>query len=150
MTGVTAAKSVNVDRAKEIEHRIFDSMTGKKVDESTFKREDQAVTLGKGKLLKVGKDEVQVDPLLLFQRLIAVGSSLTDDTSTLFKYELCTVPSALFEPSGLMRRADKPTFAKSLLNILDDTNLELSQNVEYVLDGGALLQRLPWKSGMTY
>ena len=75
-------------------------MTGKKVDECTFKREDQAVTSGKGKLLKVGKDEVQVDPLLLFQRLIAVGSSLTDDTLSLFKHELCTVPSALFEPSA--------------------------------------------------
>ena len=112
-------------------------MTGIKVDECTFKREDQAVNLGKGKLLKVGKDEVQVDPLLLFQRLIAVRSSLTDDTSSLFKYELCTVPSALFEPSGMMRRADKPTLAKSLLNTLDDTNLELSHNVEYVLDGGA-------------
>ena len=96
------------------------------------------------------KNEVQIDPLLLFQRLIAVGSSLTDDTSFLFKYELCTVPSALFEPSGLMRRADKPTLTKSLLNMLNDTNLELSDSVEYVLDGGALLQRLPWKRGMTY
>ena len=111
----------------------------------TFKRKDQAVTLGKGKLSIVGKDEVQVDPLLLFQRLIAAGSSLTDDTSSLFKYELCTVLSALFEPSGLMRRADKPTLTKSLLNMLDDTNLELSHNVEYVLDGDALMQRLPWK-----
>ena len=32
----------------------------------------------------------------------------------------------------------------------DDTNLELSQKVEYVFDGGALLQRLLWKCGMTY
>ena len=150
VTGVTEAKAVNVDREKETEHRIFDSMTGKEVDECTFKREDQAVTLGKGKLLKVGKDEVQVDPLLFFQRLIAVGISLTDDTSSLFKYELSTVPSALFEPSGLMRRTDKPTLAKSLLNMLDDKNLDLSHNVEYVLDGGALLQQLPWKRGMTY
>ena len=68
----------------------------------------------------------------------------------LFKYELCTVPSAPFEPSGLMRRADKLKLAKPLLNMLDDTNLELSNNVEYVLDGGALLHRLPWKRGMTY
>ena len=90
VTSVTAAKSVNVVRAKEIGHRILDSMTGKKVDECTFKREDHAVTLGKRKLLKVGKDEVQMDLLLLFQRLIAVGSSLTNDTSSLFKYEVCT------------------------------------------------------------
>ena len=67
VTDVTAAKSVNVDRAKEIGHRLLDPMTGKKVDECIFKREDQAVTLGKGKLLKVGKYEVQVDPLLLFK-----------------------------------------------------------------------------------
>ena len=56
VTGVTSAKSVNGDRAKEIGHRVFDSITGKNVDECTFKREDQAVTKGKGKLLKVGKD----------------------------------------------------------------------------------------------
>ena len=37
MTGVTATKSVNVDLAKDIGNRIFDSMTGKKVDECTFK-----------------------------------------------------------------------------------------------------------------
>ena len=82
--------------------------------------------------------------------MIAVGSSLTNDTSSLFKYELCTVPSPLFERSGLMRRADKPTVAKSLQNMVDDANLELSHNVEYVLDGGALMQRFPWKRGMTY
>ena len=75
VTGVNPAKSVNVDRAKEIGHRIFDSMTGKKVDECTFKREDQAVTLGKGKLLKVGKDEVQVEtPYYFFKG----GSSLSE------------------------------------------------------------------------
>ena len=34
--------------------------------------------------------------------------------------------------------------------MLDDTNLELSHNVEYVPDRVALLQRLPWKRGMTY
>ena len=34
--------------------------------------------------------------------------------------------------------------------MLDDTYSELSHNVEYVLDGGSLLQRLPWKRGMTY
>ena len=34
--------------------------------------------------------------------------------------------------------------------MLDYTNLELSHNVEYVLDGGALLQQLPWKRGMIY
>ena len=73
--GVNAAKSVNADRAKEIGHRIFDSMTGKKVDECTFKREDQAVTLGKGKLLKVGKDEVQVEtPYYFFKG----GTSLSE------------------------------------------------------------------------
>ena len=74
---------------------------------------------------------------------------MTDDTSSMVKYELCNVPSALFEPSDLMRRTDKPTLTKSLLNMLDDTNLYLSHNVEYVLDRGALLQRLPWKRGMT-
>ena len=49
-----------------------------------------------------------------------------------------------------MRRADKPTLDKTLLNMLDDTNFKLSHNAEYVLDEGALLQRLPWKLGMTY
>ena len=102
VTGITAAKSVNVDRAKEMGHRIFDYMNGKKVDECTFKREDQAAALSKGKLLKVMQDGVQVDPLLLCQRLIAVGSSLTDDTSYLFKYDMSF---ALFRLLSLNRLA---------------------------------------------
>ena len=37
VTGVTAGKSVNVDRAKEIGHRIFDSITVGKVDEAILR-----------------------------------------------------------------------------------------------------------------
>ena len=47
--GVTAVKSVNVDNVKRIEHQILNRMTCHKVDDYTFKNNEQAVTLGKDK-----------------------------------------------------------------------------------------------------
>ena len=71
-----------------------------------------------------------MDPILPFQRLITVGNGLKDDMSKLFKLQLCTVPSALFESPGLMRRTDKPALTKSLLKLSNIEILQLDQTLD--------------------
>ena len=44
-TGVVAEESVNCDKAKEVGEKIIQSMRGKKVDEFSFKKKNQALTL---------------------------------------------------------------------------------------------------------
>lgn len=62
-------------------------MDGKTPAEYTFKRKDQAVTLGMKSSAKIDGELVQVDPQLLFQRLIAVAQT-SEELESAFKYEL--------------------------------------------------------------
>ena len=59
---------------------------------------------------RVDRESLQVDPQLLFQRLItaAMNSQLKScQIESVFKYELTTPPASLFDTSGLMREASK-------------------------------------------
>ena len=55
-------------------------MEGKKVTDFSVKRSSQVLTLGSKTSLKVGSDEISIDPQILFQRLIAVSDDTLDDT----------------------------------------------------------------------
>ena len=69
-----------------------------------------------------------------------------DDPVGIFKYELCSYPSVLFESSILLRAANKPPLADAIWALGEcSANDHLLNGTEiYVLDGGSLLQRLPW------
>ena len=69
---------------------------------------------------------------------------LYDDPVEIFKYELCSYPSALFESSILLRAAKKPPLADAIWALGErSANNNLLNGTEiYVLDGGSLLQRL--------
>ena len=53
-------------------------------------------------------------------------------------------PSALFESSSLPLQPNKPVLANALWKSINESQQEPSEDVQYVLDGGALLHRLPW------
>ena len=112
----------------------------------TFQKKNQVVAL-----VKIDGDSIQIDLLLLFQRLTTVMQSL-DDLELAFKHELCRYPPALFDSSLLLLEADKPALANEIwkvcesevpVDIPDDGN-------QYVLEGGELLQHIPRSHGSTY
>ena len=94
---------------------------------------------------------IQIDPLLLFQRLTTVMQS-SDDLELAFKHELCSYPPALFDSSLLLHEADKPALADAIWKIYESgVSADIPDDgIQYVLDGGALLQRIPWSRGSTY
>ena len=102
-TGVTADTLVNVDVAFAIGKTIVSNMIGKQVDKYTFKRKDQTERLTISNAMKVNEETVSIDPQLLFQRLITVADRCDEDILTIFKYELSTYPSSLFDSSGMPR-----------------------------------------------
>ena len=95
---MTADKTVNVDQSKHVGNKILNSMAGKKVDEHSFKRSDQAVTLGARTAVKIGDESVHVDPQLLFQRLVIVSREREDTLASVFNYELCSHPLSCLNP----------------------------------------------------
>lgn len=148
--GMAAQDGVNVDQTKEIGDKILVSMAGKSVEEFTFRKADEAMTLASRSTVKVRGESVVVDPQLVFQRLVIVGERC-EDLSTLFKFELCSHPPALFDSSSLPLQANKAVLADVLWKSIDEEQREPSgDQVQYVLDGGALLHRIPWPRGSTY
>ena len=95
MTGVNADNAVNFYRARAVGEKILYSMTGKSATDYTFKRSSQAVTLAAKSSERIESDTLQVDPQLLFQRLI-VACNRSDDLQDLFRYELCCYLFYLF------------------------------------------------------
>jgi hypothetical protein len=148
-SGITAHSMVNVDDAEQIGVRILESMTGQKVFEYSFKKKNEAVTLASKTAVKIQGELVQIDPQLLFQRLVTAGAQC-GDLPNLFKYELCSYPPALFESSGVHIPAKKPVLADAIWSLMPCDTPGPNEEVQYVLDGGYLLHRIPWPKGATY
>ena len=141
--GVSAEKHVNVDESKGVGNRILESMDGKCVLDFSFRKKDQAITMGSCSTVKISEDTVPVDPQLLFQRLVVVATQ-TGQLEVAFKYELCSYPASLFEAKSILLEANKPTLAKTLLDAIPNEGPTPNRDCRYVVDDGALLYRIPW------
>ena len=148
--GVHAHSTVNVDKAKDVRNAVLISMEGKTAAEYNFKRKDQVITLDTKNAVKVDGIKVQIDPQLLFQRLTIIAAKATENFEDVFRYELCSYPPALFDSSLLLREPQKPVLANAIWNLLAPDISEISGEVQHVLDGGALIHRIPWTRGATY
>ena len=93
-----AQERINVEKAREIGVKIVESIARKSTDEFTFRKANQAVTLGSWSTVKIKGEHVNIDPQLLFQRLPTVRECC-DDVASLFQYELCTYLLLYLNPS---------------------------------------------------
>ena len=120
VTGVYAHESVNADDAKTVGQLILDSMVGQSVRDISFQRKTQAVTLAAKTAVNVDDESVQIDPQLLFQRLSLIATNGThDNPASVFKYELCSHPPALFDAYSLPWTANKPSLAEALWKVVE-------------------------------
>ena len=145
--GVHAHSSVNVENAKATGESVLEKMVEEKWSNYTFKRKDQAITMATKCAVKVDGESVQVDTQLLFQWLIIAAKT---DLESALAYELCTFPKALFETPELLHEAQKSTLADSIWSSAKQKPASLPGTAQYVLDGGALLHRIPWQHGSTF
>ena len=53
----------------------------------------------------------------------------------------------LFDSGGLLREAHKSSLADAIWGLGDCGVEKTDESVHYVLDGGSLLQRIPWTKG---
>lgn len=150
ITGVHAEDSVNVDQARATGEKVSASMIGKSVIEHSFKRNEQSVTLATTSSVRIEGERVDVDPQLLFQRLM-IACINAENLEKIFQHELCSYPAALFDSPVTLRQPQKSMLAESLWATLSSAaKTGPTHRVNYVLDGGALLHRLPWPRQTTY
>ena len=99
--------------------------------------------------LKSEEEVIHIDPQLLFQILVTVGIK-SGNLAEVFQYELCSYPPALFENKDTLRLASKASLGEALWKLMPPDIPMSSGDIQYILDGGALLHRIPWNNGSTY
>ena len=147
--GMTASASVNADCAREVGDKILQDMVDKPVLTYSFKKKDQVTNMASSDAIKVREEEVVIDPQLLFQRLVTAGVR-NENLQDIFEYELCSFPPSLFENKTTPRLAHKASLADALWKLMPPAMSMPTEDIQYVLDGGALLHRIPWSRGSTY
>jgi len=153
ISDITGDSSVNVHQAVLVGEAILEKMYGVDAFEFSFSKKDFAVVLDQTRQLNIDGEKVQVDPQLLFQRLLAIGKARTDenDIDQLLQYELSPSPPALFDEYGLLIQARKTQLAESLSQTLPTLMAEVDIiPIFTVYDGGSLLYRIQWKKDSSY
>ena len=117
ITGVTTDPSVNVHELHSVGTEIINKMVGKPIYTYYAKRSDRVKTLGSASAVTSAEKNTDIDPALLFQRMMTVATVGDMNLADVLNYELCAYPPALFESRTLLRKADKPQLALSLIHI---------------------------------
>ena len=83
--------------------------------------------------MKIDKEQVHVDPIILFTRLTAIAER-ENDVEKYFSFAMTPYPPSLFKDS-LMRKADKASSRRALMS--DDEAIgkdQIDKNSLYVID----------------
>ncbi|PFX17375.1 hypothetical protein AWC38_SpisGene18310 [Stylophora pistillata] len=132
--------------SQDYREKILSLMNGTLATDYSLKRSAQAVTMASKSSVKNGNDQVQVDPQLLFQRLIIACDNSHHEA--LFQYKLCMYPTTLFDSPFTLRQPQTPELTDALwTRLTPEATIQPKGNVQYVLDGGALLHGVPWQRG---
>ncbi len=73
----------------------------------SFKKKDQIVTMDTSNAIKICDEVLNIDPQLLFQRLVTAGTK-NEQLLEVFGYELLSYPSAIFDMKNVLKAANKP------------------------------------------
>ena len=94
-SGLIADETLNCDDAECVGNSIQESLDGISLGESTIKPSTQAVTLRSLKPSIKIENEVVIDPMILFSRMVVLLQR-HDNIRSFFAYELSVVPMSMF------------------------------------------------------
>ena len=86
-------------------------------------------------ILKIYNEVVDIDPLILFSRLILLAER-EEETTPYFEYELTNYPLSLFK-NGMVRSGNKVSLRNYLTKGIPNANLPTE--IVHIIDGEALL-----------
>ena len=149
VTGVVAERAVSAPDAKDVGNNIILSLHGKNIMQHSFRRKEHVVTMASQNVIKIRDAMIPLDPQLFFQRLVTAGMR-QERMGEVFTYELCSYPPSMFENRHSLLPADKPALAEALWKLMPMETPLLVGDINFVLDGVALLHRVPWQRNSTY
>ena len=138
---------VNCDETESVGHAIQVKLDGVCIADAKIKRSQQIVTLDSLRnVVKIDKSPVQINPMLLFNRLIVLVDR-EENMGEKFAYELTPDPTSIFK-DGMMRKPNKATLRNFLTKNIPQN--EHPAALTCVIDGGALLHKVKWMTSKTF
>ena len=121
-------------------------MVGKEFKDIKIKRTDKVNSLAKmTSIIKIGNQEIEINPMILFQRMLMCINS-PDDVKEFLKYEISSYPQSIFNENGMRKNVKSNLFEEF-------SNVDISRLINtdiYVIDGGFLLHKVKWNKCTTY
>ncbi|CAG9769481.1 unnamed protein product [Ceutorhynchus assimilis] len=132
-TGIVESSDINCHLAEEVGEQLMSRTVGNNFADIKLHRKNKVLSFGAmSNAIKVNDENIDVDPLLFFQR-IAIEKK--DDEH--LKYELAPYPLALFG-----ERCTRKTEKAALYDVLLNTDITIDfKNSIMVIDGESLLHR---------
>ena len=142
---------VDCDNIEEIGHSIMIKMDDVAFADVVLRKADQIRPISTlDKTASISTKSVTADNQVLFNRLLVTMTRLKpENLQEYFKYELTTVPTALFTDHGL-RKTNKATLTTELRKTLGKGPTDVVLPGRYIIDGGCLLHRVVWNQTGTY
>ena len=158
VTGIEAPSDTNVHEYKAVGMNIINTIVSQAAFQYSFKSKYRAKPLDTRLPCQLPQTAPSIPPPLLFQRFIVVSQTGDLSMQEVMKHELSTYSLALFEARHIFREADKPQIATAITEHANHVTSGEYKVVKesapktdhYVLDGGSLLTRVPWKAGNSY
>ncbi|XP_031784033.1 uncharacterized protein LOC116417072 [Nasonia vitripennis] len=145
-SGIVGNDSINCHKAYEIGMKSIKSIIDKDFESVKFTRKNKGLSLQTVQSsVKVNKETIPIDPLLLFQRL-CVNIDSKSDMEKYVKFELAPFPLSLFTENGFRKNVKSQMF--DFFTRIEA--LPSSTNVVYVIDGGFLLHKVVWQKNDTF
>ncbi|KAI4478910.1 hypothetical protein M0802_014479 [Mischocyttarus mexicanus] len=143
-SGLQGNSNVNCHNALEIGTQLMQNISENNFNELKFLRKNKVISLQSMNTVKIGNEEIDINPMLILQRISVAIESKTD-LKNYFTYELAPYPLSIFN-SNVMRKTQKSEFYDCFKPI---NKLDLSE-CRYVVDGGFLLHKIIWPQGQTF
>ena len=116
----------------------------------SFTKKEMAVTVPTKLSVTIDNENVSIDSHFLFQRLVAIAKQSPKEMKKAFTFELITRFASLFDKDRLMNDVNNPQLSDGIREAIKGREVSVPDGTYYTLDGGALLQRIPWTREQTF
>lgn len=152
--GTVSSPNCNPFNAKNIGIDIVKKMEGNNSSAFVFKKKDQVVVMNSKNTIQIDNENVQIDPEVLFQRLLFIQNNRNkDDLENIFKYELTQRPPVFFDDQGFLRDGNESALSDTLWKKFGSkisTECETLAECVYVLNGDWIINEVVWQKGDTF
>lgn len=152
--GVVSHPSCNPHDAENIGMSIVKKMEGSSSSAFVFKKKDQAVVMNTKNTIQIDNENVQIDPEVLFQRLLFIQTNRNkDDLESVLNYELTQRPPVFFDENGFVRDGNESALPDLLWKRFGSkisAECEMLDECVYVLSGDWMINEVVWQKGETF